>query len=305
MVEIHPQVLQILTKLQKTGPAYIVGGYLRDQICHFIPNDVDIATELTIDQVKKVFPMLTGTQQGLDFGVGRFALGSMQFEISTYDPGELFNSVFKRDFVINSMYHDGKELFDSYKAQEDIANKIIRSLEGPEIHFANRPQAYLRAIRLASQIGFHLDQKLYDFMNISQFVFHENNANRIQQEGYKILTSMYPFMAFHYLTELGFLEREHEFDPHILVSSKIDNINIKVAYFASVIGEKAMITFIELFQLSKKILEKLHMLAPYLYHDTIPEHPFVLNEVILIKRLQYANEPQKMQQFLLSIRGSK
>ena len=305
MIQLHPQVLQTLTKLQQLGPAYIVGGYLRDQLCNFVPNDVDIATELTIAQVKQVFPMLNGTQTGLDFGVGRFMQGSMQFEISTYDPGELFTSVFKRDFVINSMYHDGNILYDPHHAQNDIRNKVIRSLEEPEIHFANHPQAYLRAIRLAAQIGFSLDEKLFNFMNISKFVFHENNVNRIQQEGYKILTSPYPFLAFHYLMELGFIPRETSFDPFVLVSNKTDNVNIRVAYFASVIGEKAMISFIELFQLSKKLLEKLHMLSPYLYHDAIPEHPFVLNEVILIKRLQYAADPEKMKQFLLSIRSSK
>jgi hypothetical protein len=53
------------------------------------------------------------------------------------------------------------------------------------------------------------------------------------------------------------------------------------------------------------MFEKLHLLTPYIFTDIIPAHPFVLNEVILLKRLQYTNEPQKMQQFLTNMRNSK
>ena len=46
----------VLNKLRETGSAWIVGGWVRDSLLGKNPDDMDIATTLTPDQIKAIFP---------------------------------------------------------------------------------------------------------------------------------------------------------------------------------------------------------------------------------------------------------
>ncbi len=49
----------VLDRLREFGDAWIVGGWVRDVLSGFSPEliaDIDIATNLTPDEVKKIFP---------------------------------------------------------------------------------------------------------------------------------------------------------------------------------------------------------------------------------------------------------
>jgi tRNA nucleotidyltransferase/poly(A) polymerase len=299
------EVQEILGKLQKHSKSYIIGGYLRDSFVGVEPDDIDLATEIPIDSVGKIFPQLRTTEQGKELGIGRFMYKNIQFEISTYTNNDFISSLKKRDFKLNSMYHDGENLFDLYDAKKDIDNKVISSLQEPSIHFKEHPQAYLRAIRLASKLGFSIDEKLFNFMKTNVKIFHENTENRIQQEGYKIIASNYPLIAIDYLIKLGFIQATQSFNPYQKIDFLNNNIPVKVAYLCSIVGVNTIYEFIDLFLLSKKLKEKLYSLIPFLDDTSVPSNPYLFNEVLLLKKHMYQNEPEKLKNFLINVRNNK
>jgi tRNA nucleotidyltransferase/poly(A) polymerase len=301
-MKLEPSILHLLTKFQQKSPSFIVGGYLRDLIAGITPNDIDIATEMSIEEVKKTFPQLSGTEKGLAFGVGRFNYNHWTIEISTYEPNGFHPSVPVRDFVINSLFHDGQTLHDEHGAINDIKAKIIRPLDSPAHHFNEKPEAFLRALRLSSHLGFSLSDDLVIFMLQNKELFHQSTINRLQMEGYKIIQGAHPLKALHYLKELRFLSIPVDFDENMTVPHLTEHLHIRFAYLASVIGIEAVYDFIDLFQLSKRMKEKIHYLSPYFDDTKKVENPYIINEVILLKRYQYHQNPEKLKAYLMNLR---
>lgn len=95
----------------------------------------------------------------------------------------------RRDFTINAMAFDGAHIIDLFKGQEDIANKVIRTVGEPVERFNEDALRMIRAIRFAAQLGFQLDnptttaitEHAPDITNISW--------ERIRDELMKIITS--------------------------------------------------------------------------------------------------------------------
>ncbi len=57
MKEIPQEVVQVAQKLEQHGfAAYVVGGCVRDLLLGKEPEDWDIATDATPEQVQKIFP---------------------------------------------------------------------------------------------------------------------------------------------------------------------------------------------------------------------------------------------------------
>lgn len=310
MIELDKSVLQVLEKMQTIAPSFVSGGYLRDKIIGIMPNDIDILTEMTIDEVKTLFPNLQGTERGLEFGVGRFSKGSFQFEITSISGSKIEEVTSHKDFVLNSLYHDGKTLFDPYHAVEDIKTKVIRSLDDPNRHFMTNPQAYLRAIRFTGQLGFSLDKNLLSFLKENRHFLHENNESRIQQEGYKIIRSTFPLHAFLTIHELGLVHLPENgtskpFDSFQTFPVLEDKLSMRLLLMSQYTGIDFIYEFIDYFQMTKQLKEQIHYLLPYLGSDDVPYKPHMLNKVILLKKHQYENEPEKFKQFLDKIRNQK
>lgn len=306
MLTFENETLDVLRKLNQKGKSFISGGYIRDKILNLKPNDIDIITELKLEDVKKIFPQLQWTAKGKDFGVGRFNRKGFLFEISSFNGKTLEEAISQKDFTINSLYHDGNTLYDPFNALLDINSKTIRSLETPEKHFMRRPQAYLRALRLSGQLDFKLNDELLTFMKNNTHIFQENNENRIQQEGYKIINSINPITPFELLGELNLIDfkkesilKETEFTP------PIENKNdIKLTLISQYIKPTTIFEFIELFKLKNELKVQIEQLLPYL-GDHLPTKPHLLNKVILLKKHQFYNENQKYLSFLNKIKKNK
>lgn len=296
--------------MQKLAPSYLSGGYLRDQIIGVDSNDIDILTEIPITEVQKLFPKFQSTEKGLEFGVGRFVYNNLHFEVMSYGGQSIEEAILHKDFVMNSMYHDGESLFDPFNAQYDIKNKVIKSLEDPYTHFETNPQAYLRAIRFSGQLGFNLDDKLKGFLIKNTSIFFANNESRIQQEGYKIIQSPYPLNALQLLSELGIFNSFQELSlPNEMLTQQFpyiaDKAYIRFLLVSEYTGLEFSYNFIDNFRLAKQLKEKIHRLSPFLYSDTIPTDPKLLNTVILLKRNQYIQNEPAFIAFLNNVRNQK
>ena len=64
----------------------------------------------------------------------------------------------RRDFTINAMAYSvsSETLVDLYKGQEDLNTSVIHTVGSPDERFSEDALRMLRAIRLASELGFEI-----------------------------------------------------------------------------------------------------------------------------------------------------
>ena len=82
-IEIPEKAEQILQTLHKSGfEAYVVGGCVRDSILGRLPEDWDITTSASPEQVKALFGRTIDT--GIEHGTVTVMFGKEGFEVTTY-----------------------------------------------------------------------------------------------------------------------------------------------------------------------------------------------------------------------------
>ena len=82
-ITLPDDVKKIIETLEENGyEGYAVGGCVRDSILGRIPNDWDITTSATPQQVKKLFPRTVDT--GIQHGTVTVLMGKEGYEVTTY-----------------------------------------------------------------------------------------------------------------------------------------------------------------------------------------------------------------------------
>ena len=168
--EIPSKVETIIHTLEAAGfEAYAVGGCVRDALLGRTPNDWDITTSATPEQVKALFHRTVDT--GIAHGTVTVLLDKDGFEVTTYrvdgeyedgrHPKEvtftasLEEDLKRRDFTINAMaYNPKKGLVDLFGGQEDLEKKVIRCVGDPLERFTEDALRIMRAVRFSAQLGF-------------------------------------------------------------------------------------------------------------------------------------------------------
>lgn len=198
----------IVKTIQAAGfEAYVVGGCVRDSLLGREPQDWDITTSATPEQIKALFPRTVDT--GLKHGTVTVLYGGEGFEVTTYridgkyedgrHPSEvtftpnLEEDLLRRDFTINAMaYNDEAGLVDFFGGREDMRIGVIRCVGKPEDRLQEDALRILRAIRFAAQLRYHVDA--YTMTAIRKLAPNLKNisAERIQAELVKILLSPHP-----------------------------------------------------------------------------------------------------------------
>lgn len=171
------QAVGILNKINKAKyKAYIVGGSVRDIILgNLKPHDIDIATNMPMDDLEKLFKTYD-IGKSKDFGIVVVKSGGFDFEIAQFRndgtyldgrrpesvqvTGKFKEDVERRDFTINAMGINAKgEIVDYFDGRGDIKNKILKTVGNPYKRFG---EDYLRMMRLArfkSKLGFEIDKE--------------------------------------------------------------------------------------------------------------------------------------------------
>lgn len=207
-IELPKKVSTIIDKLIENGyDAYAVGGCVRDSVLEKIPDDWDITTNATPNQVKQLFIRTIDT--GIAHGTVTVMLDHEGFEVTTYRiDGEyednrhpksvaftanLIEDLKRRDFTVNAMaYNDKKGLVDEFGGMDDLKNKIIRCVGNPIDRFNEDALRILRAVRFSAQLNFNIEENTK--LAIKQLAPNLKNisAERIQVELVKLLTSNHP-----------------------------------------------------------------------------------------------------------------
>lgn len=161
--------VEIIARLESYGfTAIYVGGMVRDLLMGIEPNDIDLATNATPEEIKSVFSDADVSFVGENFGVSIVdGIEVAMFRSETYRVAgkpdvvqvkHFYEDAKRRDFTINSM---GKSLdghiVDYFGGREDIKNKLIRAVGNPLERFEEDPSRILRAIYFAARFDFEIE----------------------------------------------------------------------------------------------------------------------------------------------------
>jgi tRNA nucleotidyltransferase (CCA-adding enzyme) len=207
-IELPVHVQHIINTLVSHGyEAYAVGGCVRDSLLGRNPQDWDITTSATPEQVKALFPRTIDT--GIAHGTVTVMLDRTGYEVTTYridgeyedarHPKEvmftsnLLEDLKRRDFTINAMaYNETDGLVDAFDGIGDLKEGIIRCVGDPVERFTEDALRMLRAVRFAAQLGFSVEERTRQAVTLLAGTIAKVSAERIQMEMNKLLVSAHP-----------------------------------------------------------------------------------------------------------------
>jgi len=198
-----PAVQHIYDKMTTEGySVFVAGGAVRDGLMGRVPNDVDLATDATPEQVETLFERVV--MVGKQFGVCRVVIGEQVVEIATfredgfYEDGRRPDSVtysspkedaIRRDFTINGMFYDiaSDKVVDYVEGKADLEKGVIRAIGDPEKRFMEDKLRILRGLRFLSQLELPLDTKTAVAMKAQSSQLGQVSQERVTQEWEKLL----------------------------------------------------------------------------------------------------------------------
>lgn len=164
---------QIIQKLYENGfVAYFAGGWVRDYLMDHPSDDIDIATNATVNEVEELFEKTIPV--GVQFGIIIVVEKNHHFEIATFRKDEGYKDgrrpthityasakedAKRRDFTVNGMFYDPikKEILDYVNGQEDIEKGIVRAIGNPHERFLEDRLRMIRAVRYACRFNFSIE----------------------------------------------------------------------------------------------------------------------------------------------------
>jgi len=177
----HPMYVgaaEIVRRLvQKGHRAVFAGGCVRDFLMELVPDDIDIATDATPQQVLPLFEK--ALLVGASFGVVKVSRPPYQYDVATFrvegpyhdgrHPSEVrfateLEDARRRDFTINGMFYDpvAGELLDYVGGRTDLENRIVRAIGDPDQRFDEDKLRMVRAVRFTARDTFTMDPATLD-----------------------------------------------------------------------------------------------------------------------------------------------
>lgn len=200
---------KLLSTLNASGQAFIVGGAVRDLLRGEVPHDWDVTTNLLPDQVQGLakengFQVIDNL--GTNFGVTVVIVDGDDYEVATFrgerysENGDhrhpdqvwfcdsLIDDLSRRDFTINAMAMsiDG-EIIDPFGGVADLQNGVLRCVGDAHQRFGEDALRMWRACRFASKFGMDFDESSFDCSLIGG-----QSKERVRTEIEKILLSDHP-----------------------------------------------------------------------------------------------------------------
>lgn len=218
MIRLPKQVSDFLNSF-KNFECYVVGGAVRDLILKKDVKDWDFTTNATPEQIQKIFP-----ESFYDNAYGTVGVKISEGEIYEVTPFRkegkysdlrhpdqiswaktLEEDLARRDFTINAMAISSK-IIDPYDGQKDLQNKVLRAVGNPADRFQEDALRMMRAIRIATQLGFTIEEKTFKAIQDNAQLITTVSGERIRDELVKILSSDYPADGVKLLLNSGLLQ---------------------------------------------------------------------------------------------------
>jgi len=230
MANIIPEeVLKIYKKITENGfEVYLVGGSVRDLILKRKIKDWDLTTSATPEDLLKIFTDgfydnnfgTVGVPVELDNQKKVVEVTTFRTETEYTDNRHpknvawgktLEEDLSRRDFTINAIAlkigeKDIFELIDPYLGEKDLAKKIIRAVGDPNLRFKEDALRLLRAVRIATELGFTIEEKTWEKITEDAKLIQHISSERIRTELLRILASDNPYEGVMLLKDSELLE---------------------------------------------------------------------------------------------------
>jgi tRNA nucleotidyltransferase (CCA-adding enzyme) len=237
VIKLPVKVQALLKYFQHHGfECYVVGGFVRDQLIQnqTTTTGIDFTTNATPQAMLK---FLSPGKYENRFGTVVYILEDIAkllklkptdylehdyFEITTYRTEQgysdqrhpdqvkwgktLTEDLTRRDFTINAMAYDGKNLVDIFNGQKDLKTKTIRTVGESKKRFQEDALRLMRAVRFASQLNFQIEAKTLLAMQQNAHLLKKISLERIRDEFLKIITSEHPAEGIMFLRQTDLLK---------------------------------------------------------------------------------------------------
>lgn len=211
-IKIPTFVSFIMEQLHKNGfNAFIVGGAIRDALLERKALDWDITTNATVDNVKSIFKNIR--QFALKHETITLVNSGEFFEITAMKGGgginaDIYSDLCHRDFTINAMAYDEKKsiVLDPHNGASDIKRKIVKAVNDPAERFREDPLRMLRAVRIAGELGFKIEEKTLDNISSHSYLLKMVSVERIRDELIRIILCEKPSKLLEILQRTGVLQ---------------------------------------------------------------------------------------------------
>ena len=216
------EAYHVIEKLTDAGfDAWWVGGGVRDILLGIIPEDIDIGTNATPEEIKKIFPKHDDASATL--GSMRVTLEGQTFEVTTFreddeaSDGRHPESIkfstrekdaLRRDITINALYYHpiSRELYDPTGGEGDLKEKLIRIIGDPDTRIKHDALRLLRVIRFRALINGQYHPETYKALHRNAALIRILSGSRILGEFEKMLKGPNPDRALEDLWETDILE---------------------------------------------------------------------------------------------------
>jgi poly(A) polymerase len=222
--DIDPHVLKVLYRLSNAGyAAYLVGGSVRDLMMRLKPKDFDIATSAHPHQVHELFR--NSRLIGRRFRLVHVFFGPTNIEVATFrrrgeeavagDPlirhdntfGTPEEDAFRRDFTVNALFYDPCtfRVIDFVGGVQDLRDRLIRTIGGPELRMREDPVRMIRAVRLAAKLDFEIEPLTRTAIECCADDLARASLPRLVEEIYRTLSLANSAQALLLMERLGLL----------------------------------------------------------------------------------------------------
>jgi len=203
--------------------AYLVGGFVRDVLLRRDTADIDIAVAAgALEVAPEIASTLGGKCVLLDEEneVGRVVLasetapstgGQWELDFSSLIDG-IEQDLARRDFTVDAMGVDLEqlgggcsdvELIDPFNGQDDLQQGVVRVIT--ETAFESDAVRLLRAVRLAEELGFRIDEETEALIRRHSHLVAGVAGERVREELLRLLAVSRAGHFMRYLDNLGLL----------------------------------------------------------------------------------------------------
>ncbi|MEJ6754707.1 MAG: HD domain-containing protein [Flavobacteriales bacterium] len=208
--------------------AFVIGGYVRDQILKRETKDIDIVTLGSgIELAKKTAKVLNCSPVKIfkNFGTAMINVGEIEVQFvgarkesyrknsrnPVVEDGTIEEDQNRRDFTINALAislnkKDYGEFIDPFNGTQDLNEKVLKTPLDPDITFSDDPLRMMRAIRFSSQLDFNIESSTLKAIQKNADRISIVAQERITEELNKIIISNQPSKGFKLLEETGLLK---------------------------------------------------------------------------------------------------
>lgn len=220
MIVLPDQVVSFIKTIEKNGyEAYAVGGSVRDTLLDKPTKQWDFTTNATPEKIQEIFP---DSFYNNSFGTVGVKVDDDIFEITTYrkegkysdarHPDEITwaktieEDLARREFTISAIATNGIKTIDLFGGREDLKNQVVKAINNPADRFQEDALRMMRAIRIATQLGFTIEENTFEAIQHNAGLIKTVSSERIRDELIKILSSDFAADGIKLLYNAGLLQ---------------------------------------------------------------------------------------------------